>query len=651
MPSAVSPSLFHPISACAVFLLQASLWGAAPFEEELKKPILPTGTTQAETIQLAAPKVPPLPESKTKEEWEAHAQRIRTDVLEKVVLRGVPAEWRNLPLAVEMLDEITGGPGYRIRKLRYQALPGFWIPAILYFPEKLEGKHPVFLNVNGHDANGKQAPYKQMRCINQAKRGIIALNIEWLNMGQLRLEDNAHGRMNQLDLCGVSGLAPFYLSMQRGLDVLLAHENADPGRVGVAGLSGGGWQTIFISSLDTRVTLSNPVAGYSSLSTRLQTFADLGDSEQTPTDFSLYADYTHLTALLAPRHALLTYNKQDDCCFKSDTALPPLLAAAQPIYQLYGLPQNLSSHVNEVPGTHNFLVENREALYTRIGQAFFPDLKEYSAKEIPSDQEEKTAEQLLVPMPENNATLHSLAVGLIGSLPLTPEIPQEAAALAAWQEQKRTLLREVVRFRDYQLQSEAVAIEQQGETRIVQWKIKCNADWTIPAIEFVRGTPQGTVVVFSEQGRAALGEQVNALLSQGKRVVVVDLWYQGECHPAERDYLFALVLSTVGERPVGIQASQLAAVARWCMQSFDNQPVTVQAYGERATLPAVIAAGLELVAIRNTELYQAQTSLKQVIEKNLAVEAAPEQFCFGLLRDFDLPQLEALAPAGSIVRK
>lgn len=126
---------------------------------------------------------------------------------------------------------------------------------------------------------------------------------------------------------------------------------------------------------------------------------------------------------------------------------------------------------------------------------------------------------------------------------------------------------------------------------------------------------------------------------------------RGECHPAERDYLFALVLSTVGERPVGIQASQLAAVARWCMQSFDNQPVTVQAYGERATLPAVIAAGLELVAIRNTELYQAQTSLKQVIEKNLAVEAAPEQFCFGLLRDFDLPQIEALAPAGSIVRK
>lgn len=640
-----------PLLCLCCLVTPLMLRGESPFDEALKKPILAAGMTQAETIQFAAPRVPPLPESKTKEEWEVHANRIRTEMLEKVVLRGVPADWLSAPLSVEMLDEIPAGPGYKMRKLRYQMIPGFWIPAILYTPEKLEGKVPVFLNVNGHDANGKQAPYKQMRCINQAKRGMIALNIEWLNMGQLRLEDNAHGRMNQLDLCGVSGLAPFYLSMKRGLDVLLSLENSDPARVGVAGLSGGGWQTIFISSLDTRVTLANPVAGYSSLATRLQTFADLGDSEQTPTDMGLYADYTHLTALLAPRQALLTYNAKDECCFKSATALPPLLAAGGPIYELYGVPQNLTSHVNEDPGTHNFLVENREALYTKIGLAFYPEVKEFLTKEIPSDAEEKTAEQLAVPLPENNATVHSLALGLAGSLPVDPMIPTEAAALAAWQEQRRGVLREVVRFREYQVQSEAAAIEQQGETRIVQWKIKCNNDWTVPVIEFARGTPQGTVLMFSDAGRGGLGEAVNAQLEAGKRVVVVDLWYQGECYPTERNYLFALVLSTVGERPVGVQASQLVAVAKWCMQSFDNQPVSVQAYGERATLAAVIAAGLEGVAIRGTELYQGQTSLKQVVEKNLSYEAAPEQFCFGLLREFDLPQLEALAPAGSVVRK
>src|SRR5436309_9324288 len=134
-------------------------------------------------------------------------------------------------------------------------------------------------------------------------------------MGQLRSPGYTHYRMNQLDLCGTSGLAPFYLAMSRALDVLLALPGADRERVAVSGLSGGGWQTIFVSSLDPRVTLSNPVAGYSSFRTRVRFVTDLGDSEQTPCDLASVADYTHLTAMLADRAALLTFNSKDNCCF------------------------------------------------------------------------------------------------------------------------------------------------------------------------------------------------------------------------------------------------------------------------------------------------------------------------------------------------
>ena len=105
--------------------------------------------------------------------------------------------------------------------------------------------------------------------------------------------------MNQLDLCGVSGIAVHFLAQQRGLDLLLSHPHADTSRVAVSGLSGGGWQTIFFSSLDTRVTLCNPVAGYSSFRTRARHITDLGDSEQTPNDLATVVDYTHLTAMLA----------------------------------------------------------------------------------------------------------------------------------------------------------------------------------------------------------------------------------------------------------------------------------------------------------------------------------------------------------------
>src|SRR3954452_10148284 len=141
--------------------------------------------------------------------------------------------------------------------------------------------------------------------------------------------------MNQFELCGTSGVSPFCLSMKRGLDLLLSLEHADPERVAVTGLSGGGWQTIFISAFDTRVTLTNPVAGYSSFRTRARNFSDLGDSEQTPCDLATVTDYAQLTAMMAPRPTLLTFNAKDNCCFAAGHALPPLLEAARPIFALY----------------------------------------------------------------------------------------------------------------------------------------------------------------------------------------------------------------------------------------------------------------------------------------------------------------------------
>ena len=333
--------------------------------------------------------------------------------LNGVVFRGPAMDGRKAWCKVELLDTIEGGPGYNIQKLRLEVLPEMWIPALLYVPEKLHGKVPVFLNVNGHDPVGKAAEYKQARCIHMARNGIIALNLEWFGMGQLATAGFTHSRMNQLDLCGASGVAPFYLSMSRALDLLLSLENADAERVGVAGLSGGGWQTIFISSLDPRVTLCNPVAGYSSFKTRIDNFSDLGDSEQTPVDLGITADYAHLTAMLAPRAVLLTYNEKDNCCFASGHALEPLVQAALPVYKLLGQESRFRTHINTDPGTHNFLLDNRQALYAMIRDQWLAGKEaSFPTAELPLDSELKSREILDVPMPMMNQDFQTLALSL-----------------------------------------------------------------------------------------------------------------------------------------------------------------------------------------------------------------------------------------------
>ena len=330
------PSLSWTGTVLCAATLSASAAVASAAEEKdvaalLRHEIVGATLPLAEIQRFCETRVPRLQAYKSAAEWEATANRLRQQVLEKIVFCGQAAAWRKMPQHIEWLETIPGGPGYRIKKLRYEALPGLIIPAVLYEPEKLAGRVPVIINFSGHEGKpGKAAAYLQIRCINQAKRGMLALNPEWIGHGQLGGPRYEHWRMNQLDLCGTSGLAPFYLAMQRGLDVLLSLDHADPNRVAVAGASGGGWQSIFISSLDPRVTLANPVAGYSSFRTRAYHLKDLGDSEQTPCDLATLVNYTHLTAMRAPRSTLLTFNAKDDCCFESGYALRPLMDAAPP---------------------------------------------------------------------------------------------------------------------------------------------------------------------------------------------------------------------------------------------------------------------------------------------------------------------------------
>ena len=205
-----------------------------------------------------------LPDANT---WDAEAGELRRTMLEEVIFKGVPDEWRKGALHVEWKDVIETGKGYRIRKLTYRAFalpgrpdrpgrpgqPGLVIPALLYEPDDLRDTTPGVLNLNGHvGPPGKAVDYKQERCINLAKRGMVALNPEWLGFGELQGPGYQHNNAAYLDLCGVAGIAVFYLAMSRALDVLLDQDRVDPERIAVTGLSGGGWQTIILAALATR---------------------------------------------------------------------------------------------------------------------------------------------------------------------------------------------------------------------------------------------------------------------------------------------------------------------------------------------------------------------------------------------------------------
>jgi dienelactone hydrolase len=609
----------HFLAGVPLLAMLPALPGAS-IESRLSEPLLNSKQTMVEEQIYLASRVQPMPPVREPGEWEKYAAALRARILDNVVFRGEAAAWRNIPVKVEWLDTVPAG-GYRLRKFRYQVLPGLWLPALLYEPAQLSGRVPVAINVNGHEGEGMATPYIQQRCIHLARNGVLAFNYEWYGKGQMNLPGYSHARLNQLDLTGTSGLALHFLAIQHLLDAALGHPNADPGRVAVTGLSGGGWQTIFFSSLEPRVTLAAPVAGYSSFVTRTQFPAqDLGDSEQTPVDLGMYADYTHLTALVAPRPFLLTHNAFDNCCFRADYAIGPLLVAAQPIFALLGHPERLRYHPNFDQG-HNYGEDNRQTFYRFLGEHFFPG--GFSDREDPADV--RTPDELRMPLPEANEDFHTLAVKLSERLP---------RPLAGSTAEARAKLRDIVRFADYRVTALPAAADGAA------WRLSMDGKRTVPAVEFAGDGATGVTIVLGDAGKAKLVAEVQQLVDRGRRVIAIDPFYFGECRIESRGYLYALLISSLGERPLGVQAGQLAAVARWLRQKYG--PVTVESFGPRTSLIALVAAAMETEAIGELKLHQAMTSLREPIERDMEVSAAPEWFCFGLLEWFDVKQLMAL---------
>ncbi len=125
-------------------------------------------------------------------------------------------------------------------------------------------------------------------------------------------------------------------------------------------------------------------------------------------------------------------------------------------------------------------------------------------------------------------------------------------------------------------------------------------------------------------------------------MLAVDPFYFGESKITARDFLYALLVAAVGDRPLGLQATQLAAVARWAAAEFPGHTVALESSGPRLSLAALVAAALEPAAIASLRQTDPLPSLHEVLRQNWSVDKYPELFCFGLLESFDVPQLRAL---------
>jgi len=637
-------TLFCGILACILAATPASSDDLTPAEAALQTPVQNGSITAFQIQQYLMNGLPEFKVPADSAAWDRRAKALRAHVLTDVVYHGWPQNWIDAPPRFVQTDVIETSYGYRLRKYRYEIVPGFYSTALLYEPETIAGRVPAILNVIGHEPDGNAAEYEQKRCINFAKRGILALSLNWMGFGELAQPDNGHDNSARLDLTGTSSVGLFYLAMRRGLDFLAAYPQADPKRLGVTGLSGGGWQTIVLSALDERVSVAVEVAGFGAQQSNLIRPGDTNEVEESPTDFTVEEDYPFLVALRAPRPTLLVHNAEDDCCFRADLVKPYIYAQIKPVFGLFGAELALAWHENRDPGTHNYQLDNRQQAYGFFLKHF--DLQG-SSDEIPSDGEIRTPQELAVGLPADNLTVAGVAARLARNL-VRQSPPSDPVQRNSWKVAQRTQLSSVLRLESASLKSAwRMANSKHLGLRSISYRFDFSNRLSatgilLSAISSPENAP--ATIILNDAGYKASGKLATERINRGEQVLALDTILNGATMPEETDPgAWAMMLATDGKRPLGIEVEQLLAVSRWLRTESGRPNIRVQTVGMRSQIVAMIAAALSPDLYGTVVSDDAIESLGSLIDGPLVFRTAPELFCLDLYKYFDVDLFAAMA--------
>jgi dienelactone hydrolase len=254
--------------------------------------------------------------------------------------------------------------GYHIENVVYQGLPGEWIPAQVYVPDRLPGRAPAILFYNGHwFPDSKSRPEFQAFCINMARLGFVVLNFETFGQGERGLSSRDHRRAEGL-LVGVAQQGFAVYDTQVALHYLLTRRDVDPKRIGMTGASGGGFNTWMNAALDDRITVAVPVVGtcdlYEQAIARIPRDWDPSDHCHYIPGLFRYGNNHEFLAMSAPKPVLLI-SAADDRSFPI-AGVREIAAYGRDLYKSYGMPDRFGYFEDGMEG-HGYHIKKREAAY------------------------------------------------------------------------------------------------------------------------------------------------------------------------------------------------------------------------------------------------------------------------------------------------
>ena len=298
-------------------------------------------------------------------DWEKRRAHILANM--QLVMGPLPGRNRQTPLDVRTLEETKIGELTR-RKIAYFTEPGYRLMAYLFVPPLKEGeKVPAILCLHQTIKIGKEEPAGMggnpnlHYALHLAQRGYVTLAPDYPSFGERDYDfDAKYGY--------TSGTMKAIWDNMRGVDLLQSLPQVNADKIGCIGHSLGGHNTMFTAAFDSRIRVMVSNCGFTRFhkyyegklkgwtSARYMPKIDSvygNDPDQVPFDF------TEIVAAFAPRPFLASSPVRDSNFEVS--GVRDVIAAARPIYALYGKADNLQANYPE--SEHDFPADARDVAY------------------------------------------------------------------------------------------------------------------------------------------------------------------------------------------------------------------------------------------------------------------------------------------------
>ena len=570
------------------------------------------------------------------------------------------------PLAPKITGSFTRD-GYRVDRLIYESLPGYFVTANLYVPTTGNGPFAAVLGTAGHSANGKAFEVYQRAFISLAKRGFIVLAYDPQDQGErLQYLDPATGKsatgggstadhiMSGLQcLLTGSNIARYEIwDGIRAFDYLVSRSDVDPARIAVIGNSGGGTQSAYLAALEPRLAAAAPSCYITSWET-LWTKPGPQDSEQVFANFIRDGlDFSDFLIAFAPKPIMMLTATQDMFPIAGSRATH---AEARQAFEHLGKADNVGYF--EYDDGHGWSKPRREATTAWLEKWLHHNNTDASEPDFPIEPE---ANLLCTRTGQLATSLPSKTISILNQEMADEMYPRRKAASlrggTALQSLIRARLGVPEHFGTPRIESKG-AVEKDGY-KVEKIAIESELGIVLSTLVLTPGKGaqrKAAVIVLSEspidQERLP-GSRLERLAQSGRIVIATDLRGIGEPAKDKKSgsynakYQTAMRALLVGKTMAGMQTFDLLNVFSYAASRPDIAANDIGIIGEGSTgVIALFAAALE-PRVRKTISEKSILSYLDVVHARLHKDLQ-DLIVPGVLHDFDLPDLAKSLPKNS----